>query len=450
MLSDLPNRIAEHDSGRKAAHLLMLILVALAFFYGMISVRYEIFPYDQVRWVAKNAKVALDDVVLQELGIYRARHYYPSQSSEIVSIHDPDQTEESLNLVTAVVADDDLAVQVVDMRGHVVHRWLLDWWTVWPDAAHLQDSERPKSKPGTVVHGVVVMPNGDLIFNYEYLGMVRLDICGDVVWRLPYRTHHSVFVDDGGNIWASGRRQHDEPLPDFPNLRPPVSEDTVVKVSPDGELLQEISLLELLRDNDLNGLLYMSTQDTEDTSVAGDLLHLNDVEVFSRTMAAGWFEPGDILISLRNVNTVLVFDPVTRRIKFRRTGGFVRQHDPDFIDGDTISVYDNNHIAPLEADAQSRILILSVEGKDDEIYYQGTPAESFYSNFQGKHQWLPNGNLLIAESVKGRGFEVSPEGEIVWEYFNLVGDELVGWMPGIERLPSDYAALFTEAGQRCQ
>ena len=41
-----------------------------------------------------------------------------------------------------------------------------------------------------------LLDTGDLIFNYENLGLVRVDVCGNVVWRLPYRTHHSIWRDE--------------------------------------------------------------------------------------------------------------------------------------------------------------------------------------------------------------------------------------------------------------
>ena len=33
-------------------------------------------------------------------------------------------------------------------------------------------------------------------------------------------------------------------------------------------------------------------------------------------------------------------------------------------------------------------------------------------------QKLPNGNILINEAETGRFFQVTPDGEIVWEYIN--------------------------------
>ena len=50
--------------------------------------------------------------------------------------------------------------------------------------------------------------------------------------------------------------------------------------------------------------------------------------------------------------------------------------------------------------------------------YQDRPAWNFFSPRMGNAQHLPNGSTLICESSFGRFFEVTKEGEIVWEYVN--------------------------------
>ena len=47
---------------------------------------------------------------------------------------------------------------------------------------------------------------------------------------------------------------------------------------------------------------------------------------------------------------------------------------------------------------------------------------SFYSAFVSGAQRLKNGNTLICSGAKGRFFEVTQEGEIVWEYWNPYND----------------------------
>jgi hypothetical protein len=50
-------------------------------------------------------------------------------------------------------------------------------------------------------------------------------------------------------------------------------------------------------------------------------------------------------------------------------------------------------------------------------FQEQLPA-NFFSARISNAQWLPNGNTLINEGVFGRFFEVTAEGEVVWEYVN--------------------------------
>jgi hypothetical protein len=50
--------------------------------------------------------------------------------------------------------------------------------------------------------------------------------------------------------------------------------------------------------------------------------------------------------------------------------------------------------------------------------YIATPPQQMYSTGLGAIQVLPNGNRLINEGREGRAFEVTNQGQIVWEYVN--------------------------------
>jgi hypothetical protein len=330
----------------------------------------------------------------------------------------------------------------MDMAGREIHEWDINWFDMWPNPEHLPASARPKSMPGSVVHGAVLMENGDLIFNFEHLGLIRVDMCGDVIWRLPYRTHHSIHPDEDGSLWVCGERNRGIPHDKFPNYGPTFIEPTILQVSQEGSIIQEVSVMDLLNKNGLDGLLYMGSLDNTSTRVSGDTLHLNDVEPFPCSLEEGFFKKSDIMISLRNINTIIVFDRLDWKVRFVSTGKFVRQHDPDFVSGYTISVFDNNNIAPESHGHQSRIVILSAIDNGCHVYYSGSNTRRFYSDIYGKHQWLPNGNLLISDAAQGRAFEIDEDGEIVWEYFNVVEDGIVGLMTEVQRLPTKYAKPF--------
>jgi outer membrane protein assembly factor BamB len=66
----------------------------------------------------------------------------------------------------------------------------------------------------------------------------------------------------------------------------------------------------------------------------------------------------------------------------------------------------------------SRIVELDPKTRKIVWEYRAPQQESFYSQTRGANQRLPNGNTLIAQSDSGRAFEVTRDGEIVWEFLN--------------------------------
>lgn len=415
---------------KKRIPLLLFIfsLMFFAFVYGFVAGLGKSFPYPQVRDAVSALKEQFDPWF-----------YMEAEAPEVQTVNDPQRAWQGLNLVTCVGPERMLQAKIVDMEGKELHRWDVDWFKVWPDADHLP-WRKPKTRPGATIHGAVLTAEGDLIFNFEYLGLVRLAKDGSVVWKLPYQTHHSIFVDDAGDLWVSGQIDHTDTLEGFPNYKPRFVEYTVLKVSTDGEILKEFSLFDVLKDNGLYGLLTMSTLDQIDTTVSNDTLHLNDVEVFPASMEEGFFKHGDIMVSLRNINAVLVLTP-DGRVKYSSIGKYVRQHDPDFIDGNTISVFDNNTVTGAPHPS-SRIVLEHAPSGDTEVYFEGTEKTPFYTDIMGKHQWLPNGNLLITETREGRAFEVTPEGDIVWDYYNVAGKDVLAIIDEVQRLPEHFNKVF--------
>jgi hypothetical protein len=268
--------------------------------------------------------------------------------------------------------------------------------------------------------------------------MVRVDICGNVVWRLPYRTHHSLVQDEEGILWAPGQRTVHEPQEKWRLYRPPFEEFTIVRVTPEGQLLSEVSVFDILRGNAHLGLLYMAAHGGWKAEMTGDTLHLNSVKLFGRNMPAGHFQPGDVMISLRNINAVLVLEPETWKMRYVSIGKYVRQHDPHFLDGNTISIFDNNDLGDREDGVNSRILIEDVPSGTMRVAFRGSRDFRFFTNIMGKHEWLPNGNLLLLESTAGRIWEVDRAGKKVWEYNNLIYEGMKGVISDVIRLPAEF------------
>ena len=65
--------------------------------------------------------------------------------------------------------------------------------------------------------------------------------------------------------------------------------------------------------------------------------------------------------------------------------------------------------------------------------YQDYPSWNFFSPRMGIAQRLANGNTLLTESSFGRFFEVTKQGQIVWEFVNpFFGRPFFGGPPGCE------------------
>ncbi len=207
---------------------------------------------------------------------------------------------------------------------------------------------------------------------------------------------------------------------------------TLVNFDPQsGEVLQEYGLIEDIigRDGDL-ARLFSVRSDQAFASGDGDnsfmnrydYFHPNDLEVLSTTMAEAFpgFEAGDLLMSFRNLSLVVVMDSTLKEVKWSRRGPWQKQHDPDFRFDGKISVYDNN--TPI---GRSEILVVDPDSGvvKNEL---GGGELTFFSGAMGKHQYLPNGNVLITVPAEGRVLESDPGGDKVMEFNNLV--------PGLAKL----------------
>ena len=365
---------------------------------------------------------------------------------------DADRLQPGLLLVVGVGADRKNFIKVIDRNGTELQSWNPDWFEHFTDPEGVAASRIPNSQPGAPVHGAVVTADGELVFNFEKLSTMRLDACGAAVWKLLNQGHHSIHQDRAGNFWVPVATERDGLHPDFRNIGGPHEEDFIQRIGAQGQVLMEKSLFEVMRENGLHGLLYLSTNRNAETLVAGDILHANDIEVFEGDNEGAVVRRGDILVSLRNISTILLLDPVDFRVKAHLTGNFLRQHDPDFIGGDRILIYDNNNLFPTRRsnDPGSRILIADLATGETETFFEGSGETAFFSSIMGKTQLLENGNLMVTASKEARAFEVSPDGEMLWQMRNLIGGGRGAILTSVDVLPAHMDdAFFAAARARC-
>ena len=176
----------------------------------------------------------------------------------------------------------------------------------------------------------------------------------------------------------------------------------------------------------------------------GDPFHLNDAEILDHQKASVFplFEVGDLLLSFRELNLIAILDPDDYILKWWQIGPWYRQHDPDFLDDGTISVYNNN-----TGFGNSGIVSVNPQSGVVKTLFKGSKRIPFYSWRRGKHQHLKNGNILITESEAGEVFEVDAGGDLVWQYQNIFDESRNGLINDAIQLPLDF---FEPNALRCQ
>ena len=344
-------------------------------------------------------------------------------------------------------------IRLIARDGTVLVRWPVEFSTIFPDASHSQSP--PATDWNVDLHGTVILPDGSIVFNFEYLGLAKLDRCGNLVWKVARETHHSVERAEGGGFWVPSRRHvFSEDVPRFPPFRRPYIEDTILRVSDDGEILREISLVDVFYQSGLEALLTANGEGIRSGWVWDrEIAHLNKVGELKSDMAGEFpgFSAGDLILSIRMLNMILVIDPNTESIKWWHIGPWVRQHDPEFEKGGTIAVFNNNTYrmafgydvnvfsrVPADTPRVSNIVRFRPANGEHSIVFGGKPGEELLSVIRGKLEPTAAGGWFITEHEAGRALEVSAGGEIIWEYVNRYDEQDVAEITEARLYPADY------------
>jgi len=132
-------------------------------------------------------------------------------------------------------------------------------------------------------------------------------------------------------------------------------------------------------------------------------------------------QDGDIMVSWRHNHLVAVIDRATKKFKWEMCDMAKLGHQHDFqelANGNYLVFANGDHTDLHGSRASSSVLEIDPAGKDVVWQYKGQPPYTFFSPHISGAQRLPSGNTLICEGIWGRIFEVTPEGEIVWEFIS--------------------------------
>ena len=358
---------------------------------------------------------------LEALGYASGTKTAPSLTG--VTLHDSQRADPGLNFYISGHAAEAV---LMSMDGDVLHRWARDFWDVWP-------RDRAKRTQDGTHHWRHARPleNGELLAIHEGLGLVKLDKASNVIWAQRNGAHHDFHVLPNGDIAVLAREAR---VIDRIDTKRPILEDFVLILDSNGQEKKRYSVLEAFE----RSAKYRKIWD-ESTRRHGDLFHTNSIEVLDGRFAAvnPAFAKGNFLLSSRHLNTVFVVAPGPNEVIWALRADFKGQHDAQLLDDGTLMLFDNSGRGRASA---VQVYDLSTNALRWE--YAGSEARPFYTQFCGTAQRLPNGNTLITESDNGSAFEVTPDGTIVWEFYNphRAGnqDEFIATLFRMDRLPPDF------------
>ena len=248
-----------------------------------------------------------------------------------------------------------------------------------------------------------------------------------------------------------------------------VVDEVIYEVTPEGDIVWEWKSLEHLDEFGFTPEGREIIKSGFTSSFPADLsgvLHLNDLEALGSNK---WYDSGDerfhpdnLIIDSREGNFTAIIEKRTGKVIWRIGPQYPGMTESPYLRAfnreiprpvDVISGQHDAHMIAKDLPGAGNILIFDNQGPAGyppailymwlgsrvieidpvrkEIVWQytaedsGAPLWAFFSSFISSARRLPNGNTLICEGMNGRIFQVTAEGDIVWEYVS----PHVGTMP---------------------
>ncbi len=145
------------------------------------------------------------------------------------------------------------------------------------------------------------------------------------------------------------------------------------------------------------------------------------------------FRPGNILISARHLNAIFIVDKRNGEVVWQYSKDLDYQHEASMIEkgrlGEGLILVFNNGTKGVNGYRRTLVQAINPSGTEVEWEYG---SDSFFSSVAGTVQALPGDTLAITSSHGGRIFEITPGGDVVWE-----------WVPPYlpmraQRVPADF------------
>ena len=310
-------------------------------------------------------------------------------------------------------------IELFDVREReVVHVWLPDADVLLESVPHTSVIDAVHYENWTKQYFRYIHPflleDGQLIVKGNQAPLMRINECGELVWRLDEDFfHHSTEQDAAGTIWVPGRIEPSV----VSGVSPKFRDETLFQISLDGEILFKKSVARIFMENDLEFLIFAQGNYQDDS------IHLNDIQP-ALTDGPYW-KRGDLFLSLRHLSMIVLYRPSENRIVWKKEGPWAAQHDVDILDDHRIAVFNSNAFRYTNTRINAKIHgvneIVVYDFELDQIsrpWQKWFEAKQIKSFSEGLFELLPGGYLFVDDSTSGRMLLFAENGDTVAEFVN--------------------------------
>ena len=195
-----------------------------------------------------------------------------------------------------------------------------------------------------------------------------------------------------------------------------------------------ISVADLLVNNGLEHLLYGVSNPKSNL----DPIHLNQIAPVLQD--SGSLLKGQLILSLRNLSTILVIDPTRGFVVWHKTGPWMNQHCAMHVGPSTISILDNHSF--VQGDYWSKpkwhtkIITCNIDsGEIQEVPLFDDTSKNLKIPIEGRALKIGLNRWLVEDSFNG-AILIFDDKKLILKWLNLYPDGRVGRISWCRYLPS--------------
>ena len=310
--------------------------------------------------------------------------------------------------------------------GKVLHLWVPDINAMnrYFNLGITNGFKNGLTKRSTILLHPLLQSDGSLILGAG--SIFKIDKDSKIIWGNKSSHHHSIEPDADGNIWICCNNPSSTKSKKYR-----IVNDAIMKISSDsGKIIFEKSVFDILYENGYELSHFLINTQIESDFEYLDFGHLNDVHPVNKE--SKYWKSGDLFLSLRNQNMVLLYRPSTNKIIWIKQGPWLHQHDIDIIDSTRIGVFGNDVIDAKVSNQNDRF----INGHNNKYIYDfskdetTTPYTEFFKTAnigtytEGESRIFKNGDIFVEEQNNGRIIYGNQKEEI-WSYIEKIGEKKV-------------------------